>query len=206
MSYEYGSESKRLELPNPYRLQNRLLWLCGALLILAGVVSLLWARSAMASSDLRLAAAPLVAGLLLLGAGLAAAATAATRLRFFFGRGRPTSLAPEIPAGANGDSPAATTIKEILRQGGLTYPEPQGAIEGLLYHWAPTLITAPREVQALARRYMFNLAAIAATLVSFLFSWFVFGNVVTRPWIGISTSSSASSSCSGRCSRSTRRA
>ncbi len=185
MSYEYGSDSKRLELPNPYRLQNRLLWLCGALLVLAGVVSLLWARNAMATSDLRLAAAPLVAGLLLLGAGLAAAATAATRLRFFFGRGRPASLAPEIPQGANGESPAATTVKEMLRQGGLTYPEPQGAVEGLLYHWAPTLITAPREVQALARRYMFNLAAIAATLVSYLFSWFVFGNLATRPWIGI---------------------
>ncbi|MEO7115933.1 MAG: zinc ribbon domain-containing protein [Caldimonas sp.] len=185
MSYEYGSESKRLELPNPYRLQNRLLWLCAALLLAAGVVSLLWARDAMATSDLRLAAAPLVAGLFLLGAGLVAAATAATRLRFFFGRGRPASLAPEIPQGANGESPAATAIKEILRQGGLTYPEPQGAIEGLLYHWAPTLITAPREVQALARRYMFNLAAIAATLVSFLFSWFVFGNAVTQPWIGI---------------------
>ncbi len=55
----------------------------------------------------------------------------------------------------------------------------------MLYHWAPTLITAPREVQALARRYMFNLAAIAATLISFLFSWAVFGNEATRPWIGI---------------------
>jgi hypothetical protein len=32
---------------------------------------------------------------------------------------------------------------------------------------------------------MFNLAAIGATLVSFLFSWFVFGNAVTRPWIAI---------------------
>ncbi|HEY4958986.1 MAG TPA: hypothetical protein VII31_14330, partial [Caldimonas sp.] len=32
---------------------------------------------------------------------------------------------------------------------------------------------------------MFNLAAIAATLISFAFSWFVFGNAVTRPWIGI---------------------
>ena len=41
MSYEYGSESKLLELPNPYQLQNRLLWLCGALLVVAGVVSLL---------------------------------------------------------------------------------------------------------------------------------------------------------------------
>jgi len=185
MSYEYGSESKLLELPNPYQLQNRLLWLCALLLVGAGVVSLLWARSAIEQSELRLAGAPLLAGLLLLAAGLVAAATAATRLRFFFGRGRPASLAPEIPAGASGGSAAATAIKEILRQGGLTYPEPQGAVEGVLYHWAPTLITAPREVQLLARRYMFNLAAIAATLLSFAFSWFVFGNAVTRPWIGI---------------------
>jgi hypothetical protein len=185
MTYEYGSESKLLELPNPYQLQNRLLWLCGGLLVLAGIVSLLWAKSAMEASALRLVGAPLVAGLLLLGAGLVAAATAATRLRFFFGRGRPASLAPEIAPGANGGSPGADAIKEILRQGGLTYPEPQGAIEGLLYHWAPTLITAPREVQLLARRYMFNLAAIAATLASFVFSWFVFGNAATRPWIAI---------------------
>ncbi|MEP7302347.1 MAG: hypothetical protein ABI699_12530 [Caldimonas sp.] len=185
MTYEYGSESKLLELPNPYRLQNRLLWLCSGLLIGAGVLSLLWAKSAMQDSALRLAAAPILAGLLLVGAGLAAAATAARRLRFFFGRGRPTSLAPEIPPGATGGSPAADRIKEILRQGGLTYPEPVGAVEGLLYHWAPTLITAPREVQALARRNAFNLAAIGATLVSFLFSWFVFGSALTRPWIAI---------------------
>ena len=185
MTYEYGSESKRLELPNPYRLQNRLLWLCAVLLVAAGVLSLLWARSAMQESALRLAAAPILAGLLLIAAGLAAAASASSRLRFFFGRGRPASLAPEIPGGATGGSPAADQIKEFLRQGGLTYAEPAGAVEGLLYHWAPTLITAPREVQRLARLYAFNLAAIAATLVSFLFSWFVFGSPATRPWIAI---------------------
>ena len=185
MSYEYGSESKRLELPNPYQLQNRLLWVCGAVLLIGGVTSLWWAKAAMQQNALRLAGAPLVAGIVLLVAGLACIASAAGRLRFFFGRGRPASLAPEIPVGASGGSPAADEIKEFLRQGGLTYPEPQGPIEGLLYHWAPTLITAPREVQALARRYMFNLAAIAATLVSFLFSWAVFGSEATRPWIGI---------------------
>ena len=108
MTYEYGSESKRLELPNPYRLQNRLLWLCALLLVGAGVLSLLWARSAMQESALRLAAAPILAGLLLIAAGLAAAATAATRLRFFFGRGRPASLAPEIPGGATGARPRPT--------------------------------------------------------------------------------------------------
>src|ERR1700704_1855618 len=107
MSYDYSSESKRLELPNPYRLQNRLLWLCAALLFVAGVTSLWWARTAMQDQAMRLAAPPLLTGLLMLAAAMACAATAARRLRFFFGRGRPASLAPEIPLGATGGSPAA---------------------------------------------------------------------------------------------------
>ena len=185
MSYDYSSESKRLELPNPYQLQNRVLMLCAALLLIAGVTSLWWARSAMQDESVRFAAAPLLAGVLMLAAGLACAAMAAKRLRFFFGRGRPASLAPEIAVGAYGSSQAADSVKELLRQGGITYPEPQGAIEGLLYHWVPTLITAPVKVQRLAQLSMFNLAAIAATFVSFLFSWLVFGTATTRPWIGI---------------------
>ena len=185
MSYDYSSESKLLELPNPYRLQNRLLWLCAALLLAAGVTSLFWARDALQGRALQHAAAPLLAGLAMIAAGLVSAAAAARRLRFFFGRGRPASLAPEIPVGATGGSPAADKVKEILRQGGLTYPEPHGAIEGLLYHWAPTLITAPLVVQALAQRTMFNLFAIAATLLSFGVSWLMLGTPQTRPWIAI---------------------
>ncbi len=185
MSYDYSSESKLLELPNPYRLQNRLLWVCGAILLLAGVTSLFWARGAMQDSALRLVAGPLIAGLAMLATGLLCAATAARRMRFFFGRGRPASLAPEIPVGANGGSKAADHVKELLRQGGITYPEPQGAVEGMLYHWAPKLITAPTEVQFQAQRYVFNLCAIGATLLSFVVSWLLFGNPVTRPWIGL---------------------
>jgi len=85
MSYEYGSESKRLELPNPYQLQNRLLWVCGAVLLIGGVTSLWWAKAAMQENALRLAGAPLVAGIVLLVAGLACVASAAGRLRFFSG-------------------------------------------------------------------------------------------------------------------------
>jgi hypothetical protein len=106
MSYDYSSESTRLELPNPYQLQNRVLWLCAALLIVSGVTSLAWARGAMQEDGVRFAFAPLLAGVLMLAAGFAAGATAARRLRFFFGRGRPHSLAPEIPAGAVGGTPA----------------------------------------------------------------------------------------------------
>lgn len=185
MSYDYSSESKLLELPNPYQLQNRLLWLCAAVLALGGVTALFWARNAMQDNALRLAAAPLIAGLAMIAAGLVCAATSARRMRFFFGRGRPASLAPDLPVGASGSSKASDAVKELLRQGGLTYPEPQGAVEGMLYHWVPKLITAPREVQLQAQRYVFNLAAIVATLASFLVSWLLFGNAVTRPWIGL---------------------
>jgi len=185
MSYDYSSESKLLELPNPYRLQNRLLWLCAVVLALAGITSLVWARDALQDQALHHAAAPLAAGLLMLAAGIACAAVAARRLRFFFGRGRPHSLAPEIPPGATGNSPRADQIKDILRQGGLTYPEPQGPVEGLLYHWRPNLITAPERVQALAKFHVFNLLAFAVTLLSYLVSSLLFGNPLVRPWIGI---------------------
>jgi len=184
MAYDYSSESKLLELPNPYRLQNRFLWLCAAVLVAAGVTALWWARGAVQDQAWHLAVAPLLTGIAMLVAGLGCAATAARRLRFFFGRGRPAPLAPEIPSGAVGGSAAADRVKEMLRQGGITYPEPQGAVEGLLYHWAPTLITSPQEVQVLARRHVFNLAAIGATLASFLVSWLLFGSDSTRPWIG----------------------
>ena len=132
MSYDYSSESRRLELPNPYRLQNRFLWLCAALLIVGGLTSLLGARDAMETASAGHSAAPLAVGLALLLAGVVCAATAARRLRFFFGRGRPHSLAPDIPVGAVGGSPRADAVKDMLRQGGVTYPEPQGAVEGVL--------------------------------------------------------------------------
>ena len=185
MAYDYSSESKLLELPNPYQLQNRILWLCAAILLIAGITSLVWARGAMQEQALRLVAMPLIAGLAMLFAAIVCGATAARRMRFFFGRGRPASLAPEIPVGATGGSAGADTVKEILRHGGLTYPEPQGAVEGLLYHWSPRLITAPREVQTLARRYVFNLAAIVVTLVSFAVCYLAFSTPTARPWIGI---------------------
>ena len=81
MSYDYSSESQRLELPNPYRLQNQLLWLCAALLMSAGITSLWWTREALQAQNLKLAAIPLIAGLIILSASLTCAATAAPAFR-----------------------------------------------------------------------------------------------------------------------------
>ena len=184
-AYKYGSESKLLELPNPYRLQNLLQWICAALLVAAGPMCLALARGALQDQALRLVAAPLAAVLAMLLAGVGCAAVAARRLRFYFGRGRPVSLAVEIPPGATGGSLQADEVKRDLRQGALSYAEPSGPIGNLLYRWVPTLITAPERVQDLAQRTAFNLAAALLVLLSFVLTSLVFGNDTTRPWISI---------------------
>jgi hypothetical protein len=185
MAYDYSSENKRLELPNPYRVENQFLFICAAVLVLAGVTALLWSRSALQGQSVRLGAAPLLAGIGLLASGLGFAVVAARRLRFFFGRGRPASLAPEITVGATGTSRQADHYKNMLRQGGIAYPEPQGALNGVLYHLLPRLITAPLVVQQLAQRHFFNALAVVVTSLSFVVAWAVFGTENTQPLIGI---------------------
>ncbi|WP_457418268.1 zinc ribbon domain-containing protein [Roseateles sp. P5_E7] len=174
MSYDYSSAGATLELPNPYKVQNLFLLLCGGALFVGGVLALLQGRHT-------LAPIPLGIGLVLVFAALLAIAVAAKRLRFFFGRGRPHSLAAEIPPTAEGNSPSADAIKRLLREGALTYPEPTGAVEGVLYHWVPKLITAPLAVQDQARSAFFNVCAMVAASLSFVVAWGVLGNEASRP-------------------------
>ena len=185
MAYDYSSDNKRLELPNPFRVENTFLFACAAITLVGGVVGLMWARAAIQAESLRLGVAPLLVGVSLLAAGLSFAVIAARRLRFFFGRGRPRSLAPEVAIGATGNSQRADFYKTTLRQGGLEYPEPQGALNGVLYHAVPRLITAPVVVQELAQRHFFNALSFVVTLASFLFAWGVFGTDATRPLISL---------------------
>ena len=185
MAYDYSSENKRLELPNPYRVENLFLFACAAVTVAGGLTGLLWARTAIQSHATRLGVAPLLVGIALLMAGFAFAVIAARRLRFFFGRGRPRSLAPEIAIGATGNSARADHFKTMLRQGGLEYPEPQGALNGVLYHALPRLITAPLVVQALAQRHFFNALSFLVTLASFGVAWGLLGTDETRPLISI---------------------
>jgi len=185
MAYDHSSESARLVLPNPYKLQNRLLFLAALVLIAGGLVALWWAREALMGADGSGSVLPLAVGLLLLAFGIGAGARAASRLRFFFGRGRPKSLAPEIRTGTTGNSKPADQYKEWLRHGAITYPEPRGAVEGTLYHWVPNLITAPYEVQAAAKAQFFNLLALVATLASFALAWFLTPEPHIRGWLSI---------------------
>ncbi len=185
MAYDYSSDNQRLELPNPYRVQNLFLFLSAAVLLVGALLALWWAREALQGQALARFVAPMLAGVALLVAALLLAVTAARRLRFFFGRGRPASLAPELAPGALGGSQDATALKETLRQGALIYPEPKGALNGMLYHATPNLISAPQLVRSLMERHFFNALAFAVTALSFAVAWGLFGTPATRPLIGI---------------------
>ena len=185
MGYDYSSDSKTFDVANPYKLQNRLMFIAAAVLLLAGAYSLWQTRELLQLSAGSRVVAPLMSAVGLLFVGLWLATAAAKRLRFFFGRGRPLSLAPELAQGTYGSSRNADELKEIMRHGALTYPEPSGALEGLLYDRVPHLITAPLALQHQAKAHFFNLVALLATLLSFACAWGFLGDPGSRPWVSL---------------------
>ncbi|EGF31049.1 hypothetical protein IMCC9480_408 [Oxalobacteraceae bacterium IMCC9480] len=184
MAYDYSSESQRLELPNPYRIENLFQFIASVFYLACGVLSLLAARSNLHGLNVKFAV-PLLAGILLIGYGIRCAATAMTRLRFFFGRALPVGLAPELPHGTTGKSQQIEAVQEDLRRGALSFPEPAGALNGLLYDRFPRLILAPLPVQQLAQAQFRNGLVIALTLVSLLVAWMGFSQPQTAQWVGV---------------------
>jgi hypothetical protein len=182
MAYDYSSDNQRLELPNPYRVENAFLLLCALMTAGGGLAALFWARGYLQHGGGR-GVVPVLIGMGLLAAAIGFSVHAARRLRFFFGRGRPASLAPEVAVGATGNSQAADQYKSMLRQGGLEYPEPQGAMNGVLYHAMPRLITAPLKVQSMAQTQFFNALSFAVTFLSFVVGWWLLGTDESRPLI-----------------------
>lgn len=196
MSYDYSSEGKQLELPNPYRVQNQLLGVCSVMLLIGSLFCLWKGRQSWLAHEAMTGLVPVLIGIGLLLAGLTAASAVASRLRFFFGRGRPASLSfvtpqgqvgvvRELPQGASGNGHETDHIKDMLKQGVLVYPEPQGPLNGLLYHWVPHLITAPMRLQELARTHFFNLGAMLITLLSFEVAYGLVRQPEQRPWLSL---------------------
>lgn len=154
MSYEYGSNaSQNFTFPNPLREHNAFVAGAAAISGVAGLVALVEARGALhGAARLGAAGAALVGFALLCVCGFLLFRLFG-QLRFFFGRGRPTGLAPQLGTDEQGTSPACEhTIQEALRQQALEYPEPGDPLSSLLHSLIPDLIYAPRPVRAFAER------------------------------------------------------
>jgi hypothetical protein len=185
MSYEFNADSNELELPNPYKVENLVTIISGLFILLSGIVILISVRGRIAHAiDGR---ALLVAGISigLISFSIWLLSRAFIQLRFFFGRNRPSDLAPQVAPDKDGDSQYAKTYKEVLRQSAITFQEPSGAINGFLYFWMPHLIFAPRVIQDSAQTQFYNFLSLTATLLSFLFCWLLFGQGAANGWIGI---------------------
>jgi len=185
MSYEFNPESKVFEFPNPYKIENLTLLAAGGLLALAGIGTLVAVRERIAQGADLAALEVIGIAVVLMVLGFGFLGRAFTQLRYFFGRNRPDSLAPQVASDADGDSHAAVYYKETLRQNAITYPEPKGALNGLLYSLLPSLIFAPRVIRLSAQAQFYNFMVLAATFISFLVCWLAFGQSQAAGWIGL---------------------
>ncbi|MEN9912140.1 MAG: hypothetical protein RI956_584 [Pseudomonadota bacterium] len=185
MSYDYSSESNSLDLVNPYVFQNRILFALGTALLLTSLYVFFEAQQALQLSLIGKSILFCLLGIGLSCVAVSLFAKAMQRLKFYFGRDKPSSLAPDVPLGMTGNSEQAVHLEALLRQRALAYAEPQGALQSVLYHRFPKLLTAPIWVQNFANQYFLNLCTVLATFLSFLIAWFFAKEGVTETWVSL---------------------
>jgi MFS family permease len=185
MAYEYRSGSQTLELPNPYAVENKLRFAIGAVVAAIAIALLFSVRAGLSTGWSGATLLPLLCALLLLGYAVSTIAVAMMQLRFFFGRDRPGNLIPtEVNSSAPSNNQIGAYLREIVRRGALHFPEPKGAINGLLYYLQPNLIFAPAPLQELVQAQFRSALAIAAIFISFILSWILLGQAVYAQWLG----------------------
>lgn len=185
MSYDYSSESNSLDLVNPYVFQNRILFASGTALLLTSLYIFFKAQQALQLSLIGKSIFFCLLGIGLSCVAVSLFAKAMQRLKFYFGRDKPSSLATDVPLGMTGNSEQAIHLQSLLRQRALAYAEPQGALQSVLYHRFPKLLTAPIWVQNFANQYFLNVCTVLATFLSFLIAWFFAKEGVTETWVSL---------------------
>lgn len=165
MSFDYSSDSQRLNLPNPLKVENLFLFIIGGLFALLGLTLLLIGRAGITEHAGGGKIGGIIVAISMLLVGIAYIGKALAQLRFYFGRGLPQNigLIPEMPSG---DSAAAAELRKTMMQQALHYEEPKGALNGILYSLLPNLIFAPPPVRHFAQSQFKNAIVLGALLLS----------------------------------------
>lgn len=82
MSFDYGSDSNKFNLPNPMRLENIFLLICGSVLLIAGMGLLLLVKQSLALDTAHYKLAVVLLAVAMLGAGVSLLGWAMKQLRF----------------------------------------------------------------------------------------------------------------------------
>lgn len=180
MSYEYNASTGRLEISNPYRIDNLGLFLGGGFSVIAAISLLFLDRRALADpngTDLK----GVIIAITLLTAGLVSIAAGLTQLRYFFGHGRPRDLTDSWAA----KDTAITAIAENLRQGTLRYAEPQGPIANLVHKIFDSLIFAPQRIRIAAEAQAVNTLLTVALLFGLLLTYVLYSSSAVHAWTAL---------------------
>jgi len=185
MAYEYGSSAQRLDFPNPYRVENVFRMAAAVILIGGGLYALFLARNGLTAHLEGWSLAPIIIGIGMLAGGIKHAATALSRLRFFFGRGKPEGLAGELAEGQTGEKPDAPRLKATMRGGAIAVEEPTGALNGLLYSMVRPLIWAPQPIQWVAQLQFRTGLTLIVVLIALLATMLGVSEPNDLAWLGL---------------------
>src|SRR5690348_5213654 len=144
MGYEYNPQSQRFDVPNPHRVENTLLGIGAAFLVVSGFASLFIARSRMLEHQQSSSWLALLVAVGTLFAGFTVVSWILWQLRFYFGRDQPNSLAPNMTQTQIGESTEARGLTETMRQNAFNYDVPVSGIDQLLFTWMPDLLFSPK--------------------------------------------------------------
>lgn len=183
MAYEYNSQDQRFEFPNPYKIENIFKVIGAAIFMLAGVWLLFSAKGAFSISILA-AVVPLAIGIFMFSYGGLLLAKGLSNLKFYFGRNQPVGLSQELSGQDVGTTNGAQDIKDILRQSALTYQEPRGSVNGILYTIFPNLIFSPLFIRNAAEIQFQNAIVFIITLCSALIAQ-IGASDNSAEWLGI---------------------
>lgn len=163
MTYEFNASDAAIEpVANPFKAENILLGLASATLIAGGTFVLLAARHQFALKHDKVALVTLALATILLGSAIKFLIQALSQIRFYLGRKYPIGLADEMAQAQVGLADGAKELVEVLRHRAVDFPEPRGALNGLLYSLIPKLITAPPPIQVAAvRNFQTTISSIA---------------------------------------------
>lgn len=167
MTYEFNSGDAIADaVENPFKRENALLALSSFALIGGGVFVLLVARDLFGARSDKLAIVVLLMSSVLFGLALKFLIQALSQIRFFFGRKYPVGLASELQPDQVGLADGARKIVETLRHRAIDFPEPAGALNGILYSMIKPLITSPLPIQEAAIRQFQSLVGMMGLLIS----------------------------------------
>ena len=183
MAYEYNSQDQRFEFPNPYKVENIFKLIGSAIFLIAGILLLFSAKGAL-NKGLLAAMAPLCFGIFMLSYGGLLLARGLSNLKFYFGRDQPIGLSQELTGQSIGTAHGAQNTKEILRQSALSYQEPRGSVNGILYSIFPNLIFSPLFIRNAAEIQFQNAIVFVITLLSAVIAYFG-ASTHAAEWLGI---------------------